>query len=152
MKYLTKINEFVNESVNSYDFYLIQDDPKEFKYEFCDVVGNKYLVEFKNVDRKNLSHIYELKYYVYNNGEYSVSKIVNVNPYRILQTVFGDIINDFIKKCPFVKEIYLTGLSKEREREFISSRTRIYKRYLDMNIPKGFIVSQSGNLIKLKRK
>jgi len=125
-----------------------------FTYNFEDVIGNKYLVEFKNIPvikEKELSNVYELLYFVKDNDSYSVSKIVNVNPYRVLQTVFGDILNDFTKRCYWVKEIYFVGLAKEKEKEYVTSRTRIYKRYLDMNPPNGFNVRQSGNAILLRR-
>ena len=155
MKYLISIQNLLLENVQSYEFELTSDGPKMVKYEFEDVVGNKYLVEFKNIPIRRsgeLSHVYELLYYVFNEGNYSVSKVVNVNPYRILQTVFGDILKDFAKRCPWATEIYFVGLGKDREREFITSRTKIYRRYLDMNPPVGFIISQSGNNIKITRK
>ena len=37
------------------------------------------------------------------------------------------------------------------EKQFVTSRTIIYKRYLDMNPPKGFSVRQCVNAIQLKR-
>jgi hypothetical protein len=154
MKNLSSFFQFLTEEVQSYSFELISDDPLLFKYSFEDVVGNKYLVEFKNipVSRKGeLSNVYELVYFVKDDDYYSVSKIVNVNPYRVLETVFGGILKDFSKRCSWAKEIYFVGLSKDREKDFISSRTRVYKRYLDMNPPIGFNVSQLGNTIKLRK-
>ncbi len=152
MKYLLDISDFILESVEPYSFELVSDEPKMFKYTFEDIVGNKYLVEFKNKPIRKigqLSNIYELLYYVYDNEYYSVSKVVNVNPYRVLQTVFGEILNDFSERCSWAKEIFFVGLAKDREKEYITSRTKIYKRYLDMNPPEGFIVRQGGNSIKL---
>ena len=154
MKYLNSIQNLLLEEVKSYQFDLESNDPILIKYTFNDVVGNKYLVEFKNIPVRKigeLSHVYELLYFVEDEGSYSVSKIVNVNPYRVLQTVFGDILNDFAKKCSWSKEIFFVGLAKDTEREYVTSRTRIYKRYLDMNPPKGFSVRQGGNAIQLRR-
>ena len=155
MKYLISIYKKINESIDSYDYHLTSDDAFLYKYEFEDAVGNKYLVEFKNIpitkDRQ-LSHVYELLYYVKSEGQYSVSKIVNVNPYRILKTVFGDILKDFTKRCSWATNIFFVGLAKDREREFVTSRTKIYKRYLDMNPPNGFSIKQAGNAIQLERK
>lgn len=154
MKNLSNFYQFIKEEVQSYQFNLESDDPFMFKYTFEDIVGNRYLVEFKNIAVRKpgkLSNVYELLYYVEDEGSYSVSKIVNVNPYRVLQTVLGDILNDFISKCPLAKEIHFVGLGKDREKEFVTSRTRIYKRYLDMNQPNGFSVRQVGNSIKLTR-
>jgi hypothetical protein len=154
MKNLSSFYQFIIEEVQSYSFEVVSNNPLLFKYSFEDVVGNKYLVEFKNIPVRKvgeLSNVYELIYFVEDEGSYSVSKIVNVNPYRVLQTVFGDILNDFAKKCSWSKEIFFVGLAKDTEKDYITSRTRVYKRYLDMNPPKGFSVRQGGNAIQLRR-
>jgi hypothetical protein len=154
MRILQHFYQFLCEEIQSYNFEIDSNNPMLFTYNFEDVIGNKYLVEFKNIPvikEKELSNVYELLYFVKDNDSYSVSKIVNVNPYRVLQTVFGDILNDFTKRCYWVKEIYFVGLAKEKEKEYVTSRTRIYKRYLDMNPPNGFNVRQSGNAILLRR-
>ena len=154
MKYLSHFFQFLTEEVQSYHFELESDDPFLIKYKFEDVIGNKYLVEFKNIPIRKideLSHVYELLYYVEDEGQYSVYKIVNVNPYRVLKTVFGDILNDFTKRCQWAKIIYFVGLAKETEKQYVTSRTRIYKRYLDMNPVSGFRIQQSGNAIQLTR-
>jgi hypothetical protein len=154
MKNLSSFYQFIIEEVQSYSFEVVSDNSMLFKYSFEDVVGNKYLVEFKNIPVRRpgeLSNVYELLYFVEDEGSYSVSKIVNVNPYRVLQTVFGDILNDFAKRCSWSKEIFFVGLAKDTEREYVTSRTRIYKRYLDMNPPQGFSVRQGGNAIQLRR-
>ncbi len=154
MKFLETFFQFLLEEMQSYSFELASDDPLLFKYSFEDVVGNKYLVEFKNIPVRKpgeLSNVYELLYFVEDKGSFSVSKIVNVNPYRVLQTVFGDILNDFAKRCSWAKEIFFVGLAKETEKDYITSRTRVYKRYLDMNPPVGFSVRQGGNAIQLRR-
>jgi len=154
MKNLSSFYQFIIEEVQSYSFEIVSDNSMLFKYSFEDVVGNKYLVEFKNIPVRRpgeLSNVYELLYFVEDEGSYSVSKIVNVNIYRVLQTVFGDILNDFSKRCSWAKEIFFVGLAKESEKDYITSRTRIYKRYLDMNPPKGFSVRQGGNAIQLRR-
>ena len=119
----------------------------------ADVVGNRYLVEFKNIPilrTGDLSTTYELLYFVLNDDHYSVSKVVNVNPYRVLKTVFGDILNDFTNRFR-VKTIYFVGLAKEREREYISSRTKMYVRYLTMNPIPGYRLQNAVNSIKLNK-
>jgi hypothetical protein len=154
MKNLPSFYQFIIEEVQSYSFEVVSNNPLLFKYSFEDVVGNKYLVEFKNIPVRKvgeLSNVYELIYFVEDEGSYSVSKIVNVKQYRVLQTVFGDILNDFAKKCSWSKEIFFVGLAKDTEKDYITSRTRVYKRYLDMNPPKGFSVRQGGNAIQLRR-
>ncbi len=154
MKHLIPIHQLILEEIQSYDFYLESDNPLLLKYKFEDVVGNNYLVEFKNIPVRRpgeLSNVYELLYFVEDEGEFSVSKIVNVNPYRVLETVFGRILEDFSKRCSWAKEIYFVGLAKEQEKDYITSRTRVYKRYLDNNPPVGFSVRQGGNAIQLRR-
>ncbi len=146
--------DFISEGLESYEFDLISDDPFLYKYHFFDSHNNKYLVEFKNIpddEKETPSNVYELLYYVEDEGSFSVYKIVNVNPYKTIETVLGSILNDFIKRCNWVGEIFFVGLAKETEKEYVTSRTKIYKRYLDMNPPEGFSVSMSGNSIQLRR-
>jgi len=155
MRKISLYSNFVNEKVDSYEFNLESDSPFMYKYTFSDIEGNKYLVEFKNIPVikvGELSTVYELLYYVEDEGSYSVSKIVNVNPYRVLETVFGSILNDFTKRCRWVKNIFFVGLAKDLEKDYVTSRTKIYKRYLEMNPPVGFNVSQGGNAIRITRK
>ena len=154
MRKISPYINFINEKVDSYQFNLESEDPFMYKYNFSDTEGNNYLVEFKNipVSKVNeLSTVYELLYYVEDEGGYSVYKVVNVNPYRVLETVFGDILNDFTKRCKWAKQIFFVGLAKDLEKDFVTSRTKIYKRYLDMNPPVGFNISQAGNTIQMKR-
>lgn len=154
MKNITSFTKFINEKVDSYQFNIESDDPFMYKYTFIDVEGNKYLVEFKNIPVNKigkLSTVYELLYYVEDEGQYSVYKVVNVNPYRVLETVFGDILNDFTKRCKWSKQIFFVGLAKDLEKDYVTSRTKIYKRYLDMNPPVGFTVKQAGNAIQMTR-
>ena len=153
MKNLSSIYDLLLEGVESYAFELVSDNPKMVKYSFEDVVGNRYLVEFKNIPilrTGDLSTTYELLYFVLNDDHYSVSKVVNVNPYRVLKTVFGDILNDFTNRFR-VKTIYFVGLAKEREREYISSRTKMYVRYLTMNPIPGYRLQNAVNSIKLTK-
>jgi len=153
MKNLSSIYDLLLEGVESYLFELKSDNPKMVKYSFEDAVGNRYLVEFKNIPilrTGDLSTTYELLYFVLNDEHYSVSKVVNVNPYRVLKTVFGDILNDFTNRFR-VKTIYFVGLAKEREREYISSRTKMYVRYLTINPITGYRLQNAGNSIKLTK-
>ncbi len=146
--------EFISEGVQSYDFELISDNPFLYKYQFFDSEQNKYLVEFKNkpvLKQGKLSNVFELLYYVEDEGQFSVYKLVNVNPYKTIKTVFGDILNDFVNRCMWAKEIFFVGLAKDQEKDYITSRTKIYRRYLDKNPIKGFTISQGGNAIQLRR-
>lgn len=154
MRFIKNISEFIIESANSYEFKLLSDNPRLYKYEFFDEAENKYLVEFKNIPinrSDKLSNTFELLYYVLDGSTYSVIKVVNVNLFRTIKTILGDILNDFSKRCSWSKEVFFIGLGKDREREYITKRTKVYKRYLDMNPPKDFTVKQSGNIIRLRR-
>lgn len=148
MKYLKPFLE----EVKSYSYELISDDPKLVKYGFVDIESNNYLVEFKNISNsKSLGTSYELVYFVEDETGYSVSKIVNVNIYSVLQTIFKDILTDFISRFSWAKSIFFIGLAKDREKNFITLRTKIYMRYLTRNPVSGFRVSQVGNTIRLNR-
>ena len=154
MKNLSSIYDLLLEDVESYSFELESNNPKLVKYSFEDIAGNKYLVEFKNIPilrTSDLSTTFELVYFVLNDDHYSVSKVVNVNPYRVLKTVFGDILNDFTNRFSWAKTIYFIGLAKEKEREYISSRTKMYVRYLTMNPVPGYRLQNAGNSIKLNK-
>lgn len=156
MKKILSIYDKLFELVESYPVEIISDSDPIIKYKFNDIQGNEYLVEIKNLDDpersgKILGKRYEIVYFVLNNNDYSVSKIVNVNPYRTVQTVLGYILNDFFKKRPWVTQIRLTGLSKDLEKEYISQRTKFYLRFLEKNPIKGFRVRSVGNLIILDK-
>lgn len=156
MKYLNSIWNILLESVESYEWKFESDTDDKVRYKFKDSCDNWYLVEFKSIPRlragkNDLGTEYELSYFVYDKSKdsYDVSKLVNVNPYRTLKTVFGDILNDFIKRKSWVKKITMVGLSKEREKEYVSQRTKMYVRYLERNPLRGYKLENYGNRINL---
>jgi hypothetical protein len=154
MRYLNSIYDLLFEAVESYQWEFIEDTDKRIRYSFIDMNDNKYLVEFKNIPsgrKRDLGTQYELCYYVYDEDkqDYNVSKVVNVNPYRTLQTVFGNILNDFIERKSWVKKISLQGLSKDQEGHYISQRTRMYARYLERNPVTGYKMVTYNNTINL---
>lgn len=151
MRYINSIYEFLIESVQSYNWEFISDDGKKIKYKFNDLVNNLYLVEFKKITSRNSVNEYELTYYVYDNDKnyYNVSKLTNVNPYRILKTIFSEILTDFINRNPLTKNIKMEGLSKDYERNYISQRTKMYVRYLERNPINGYKLETFGNRINL---
>lgn len=157
MKYLNSIYDLLLEEVQSYQWELVSDGDKKVKYTFDDDNGNSYLVEIKNLPgiKNDLSTSWELVYFVVDEDQYSrffsVSKVVNVNPYKTLQTVFGDILRDFIKRRSWAKTIMIHGLAKDREREFISQRTKMYVRFLERNPIPGYKLTQYGNRINLTK-
>lgn len=153
MKHLNSIYDFIFESVEEYKWELIEDTNNYVRYKFQDVVGNHYLVEFKNVNSivNKVGTEFELHYFVYDDKlkEYSVSKMVNVNPYSTVKTVMGGIIQDFLRRKPWLKKIVIHGLSREKERDYISQRTKFYVRYLERNPLPGFRLQHSSNTINL---
>lgn len=129
------------------------------RYGFEDADGNEYLVLFKNDARgpngSQLGSSYELTYFVWDveAGDWSISKIVNSNIFRLTKTVFGEILVSFLKTKPWIKMVRIEGLRKAGEGDFdITKRTRLYSRYLNMNPIEGYEVRISGNKIALTKK
>lgn len=153
MKYLKSIKDVMNESIEGYSSYIESNDDFKVKYRFVDADGNKYLVKFKNdptgPNNSILGTSYELSYFVWDNdiNDWSISKIVNSvkgNVYKTLKTIFGKILNDFLKSRSWVKSIWLIGLPKEDDISQ-SQRSRIYLRHLKNNPIAGFDVKSLGD-------
>lgn len=153
MKYLKSIKDVMNESIEGYSSYIESNDDFKVKYRFVDADGNKYLVKFKNdptgPNNSILGTSYELSYFVWDNdiNDWSISKIVNSvkgNVYKTLKTIFGEILNDFLKSRSWVKSIWLIGLPKEDDISQ-SQRSRIYLRHLKNNPITGFDVKSLGD-------
>ena len=156
MKYLNSIWDILFEAVEPYEWEFISDNEKNVRYRFTDTMGNNYLVEFKNIPRlkssaNDLGTEYEISYFVLDKESdyYNVSKLVNVNPYKTLHTIFGGVLYDFIKRKSWVKKPTMTGLAKDTERTYVSQRTRMYVRYLERNPIPGFKMENYGNKINL---
>ncbi len=118
------------------------------KYEFS-INDDKYLVEFRK-----MINMWELLYYIWDGRSWSVSKLGSKgNIYKIIDLVFGKYLNKFINDYN-PKEILIEGLSKDKEKEYVSQRTRVYLRYLKRNTPTGWEIYPKGNpinnIIKLK--
>ena len=118
------------------------------EYKF-DIGGENYQVEFQKLKNK-----WKLSYYIWDKDKWSVSKMTsNGNGLRVINEVFGKYLNKFIDNHN-PKEILIEGLSKEKEKEYVSQRTKIYLRYLRKNTPNGWELLPKGdpinNTIKLK--
>jgi hypothetical protein len=134
---------------------ILRDDNLHVDYEFEDHLGNKFLVQFKNITHNGrLSKEYNFSYFVWDVDidNWSVSKEIDSNPFRIVRTVLGDILNDFINRKRWCVRIYFEGLSKESQRGYISQRTKLYLRFLEQNPVNGFNMSNYGNKFILTRK
>lgn len=152
MKYLNSIYDLLFEEVESYQWELSEDTNARVRYNFIDANGNKYLLEFKNVprlrdSRNDLGTEYEASYFVFDEDKdyYDVSKLVNTNPYSTLKTIFGEIFPDFTKRKSWVKTITMFGLAKDREKHYITQRTKMYVRYLERNPVAGYKLEYNGN-------
>lgn len=118
------------------------------KYEFT-IDNDKYQVEFRKI-----TDMWELLYYIWDNDNWSVSKLPSKgNIHKIINMVFGTYLKKFIDENN-PKEILIEGLPKEREKEYVSQRTKLYLRYLRNNKPNGWELSPKGNpvnnIIKLR--
>lgn len=126
---------------------LFESFDKNIIYEFS-FRENIYQIEFKKID-----DTWELLYYIWDGESWSVSKTNQGNIYQILDIIFGKYLNKFIREWG-PKEIIIEGLPKEREKEYVSQRTKAYLRYLKRNIPIGWEIYPKGdpknNIIKLK--
>lgn len=156
MRYLRNFMEMIFEEIESYDINLLEGDNFLIKYSFTDISGNKYLVQFKNdsigpKSKPRLGNSYEMTYFVWDEEieNWSVSKIVNSNIFRVMKTIFGEIVPSFLEENPLVKVLRFEGLAKEVERDFITQRTKLYVRYLTNNPIEGYRLENYGNRINL---
>jgi len=156
MKYL-KTFYFMVESINTYDITNIEEEKFVTKYYFTDIEGNRYLVRFKNDKigtkmKPMIGKTYELCYYVWDEeiGDWNVNKIVNTNVWSVLHTIFNEILNDFIKRNPWINNIRMEGLAKEIERDLVTQRTKLYLRHFRNNPNPNLMVEYfGGNKINL---
>jgi len=101
MKYLKSITELLNEKIEAYPVRLVSgSDDFLVKYEFEDIEGNRYLVQFKNdsIGPKSnpiLGKSYEMAYFAWDDDvdDWNVNKMVSSNPYSTLKTIFENITN-----------------------------------------------------------
>jgi len=127
------------------------------EYQFNDELGNKFLVQFKNVPigKKTLSKKYTMSYFVWDKSiqNWSVTKMVGTNPLKVVATVLGHVMDDFLKRKFYLcNEVQFEGLAKENERHFITQRTKMYLRYLEQNPKPGFTYTNWGNnIITIRR-
>lgn len=140
---ILRFNEFINESVESYDFTKTHTDKKLTSYTFTDASNNMYLVEFRTKNKMT-----ELAYYVKdNNGNWSVSEITNSgNIFSITKTVYGSILRDFLADSD-VSRVFITGVGKTLEKDYITQRTKVAYRYLNNNLSNDFKITLVGNKI-----
>ena len=156
MKYLKTTMDMIIEGIESYEVNLLPGDDFLIKYTFTDIEGNNYLVQLKNDSmgpgNSNLGSSYELTYFVWDDEikDWSISKVVNANIFRLVKTIFSDIVPEFLKNKPWVKMIRFEGLAKENDDKFaITQRTKLYVRFLTNNPIEGYKMEKNGNKINL---
>jgi len=150
MKHIHNYNLFLESKayVNS----LSRDNNYYVDYTFEDDLGNKFLVQFKNITigKEDLSKEYTMSYFVWDDNiqDWSVSKLVESSPWKIVSTVLGDIVNDFLKRKSFLcNKLQFEGLAKENEKNYMTQRTKMYLRYLTNNPVSNFKMRNYGNNI-----
>jgi hypothetical protein len=131
---------------------LSRDNNYYVDYIFEDDLGNKFLVQFKNITigKGDLSKEYTMSYFVWDDNiqDWSVSKLIESSPWKIVSTVLGDIVNDFLKRKSFLcNKVQFEGLAKENEKNYMTQRTKMYLRYLTNNPISNFKMSNYGNNI-----
>ena len=149
MKHLYNYISFT-ESNSFSDFNITKDDNYYVEYTFNDNKGNRFLVQFKNIiiGKNTLSKEYTMSYFVWDSeiNNWSVSKLINSSPYKIVSMVLGKILNDFVVRKSFLcNKVQFEGLAKENERDYMTQRTKIYLRYLGNNPVPNFKMTNYGN-------
>lgn len=142
MKHITNFRIF--ESVEPYPYEF---DESENCYSFSDG-KNKFEVEFSYIAEDDL---YDLKWFLDKNGIYTYD-IVNSNIYRLLNTIMGKILRDFIEKNDDCRHILIHGMSKRNEKSEITQRTNVYYRFLKNNPIYGWDLDRYQNEIYLDKK
>ena len=135
----------IYESIEPYQFDEAGSINGTYYYFFSDG-HNKFRVE---IGRRPEGEA-EILYCVKDNNEWTF-KIVPTNIYKILKTIFGEIIPDFISKNDWCQMITIKGLGKGTEKEPITKRTKIYYRYLQNNPIQGWKLDRYGNEIYLDK-
>jgi hypothetical protein len=156
MKHLESYNQF---SENNYraSVQLSKDTNYIVEYTFQDEFENRFLVQFKNitVGQNILGKLYTMSYFVWDSmiNNWSVTKMAGTNPWRVVSTVLGVIVTDFLKRKSFLcNTLKFEGLAKENEKSFVTQRTKMYLRWLSMNPISNFsVINHGNNLITLKR-
>lgn len=158
MRHLISFSESISYEWTSVENKKFQKD-SHFEYFFSDEYDNQFKVQ---IERKSpWSDTVELVYLVKNihedededdfRGGWSYD-LIKTNIYRVLQTVFGDILTNFLKENNWCDRVELVGILKKSENTGdVSKRSKIYKRFLDKNPIPGFAVNQDINLIVLSK-
>lgn len=147
----------IRESIETYEIKSeVNDNNLVVKYNFDDSYNNRFMVQFKNDTvgpefKPMLGNSYELTWYVWDVNDWSVTKIVNANIFSILYTVFGNILDEFLSKRPWITSIRFEGIEKENEKEILTQRTKFYLRHLRNNPVNGFRLENWGNKILLTK-
>ena len=130
---------------------------ESYPYEYGGLKGATYYYYFSDgkndfrveIDRKPQGEA-ELVYRVKTDNEWSF-ELVQTNIFRLLKTIFNEILPDFISKNDWCSEITIKGLGKENETDEITQRTKVYYRYLQNNPIDGWEIDRYSNEIYLNK-
>lgn len=148
---------------NGYEWRLVDDARFVVKYEFVDDFENRFLVVFRNdkvgpSDSPRLGNSFEITYFVWDTDveEWSINKMVSTNVHRLMRTIFGSVLDDFVRERNFISLIRVEGIPRVGEDPISrNARTKLYLRHLSGNPLGGYEVDSDGRnkifLIKRKR-
>lgn len=120
---------------------------EEYNYRFDDEKGTKFLVEFHKV-----GDLSELFWYYYDDTIQSWSlDVVKTNILKLLPTILGEILKDYINNNPDIYTILIRGKHEKFEKSPVSKRTRIIYKWLETNPIENFELSSVVNEIYLER-
>lgn len=120
---------------------------EESNYRFEDDLGTKFLVEFHKI-----GDVSEMFWYYFDTTTQSWSlEVIKTNIYRLLPTVLGEILKDYIFDNPDVMTILIRGKHEKFEKSPVSKRTRIFHAWLQKNPIQDFDLSLVENEIYLEK-
>jgi hypothetical protein len=144
MKFIKPYKIF--ESSQPYNYSYFGKEGAQYIYYFNDELGNEFRVEFDHLPQNES----EVRYLVKDDDKWSFKEI-STNIFRITETIFGQIVPDFIQKNDWCQSIIVKGLASSKEKEETTRRTKVYWRYLQNNPIKGWSIDRYINEIYLDR-
>jgi len=153
MKYLKRFNQ-INEG---YSFTKKYNKSNVVIYLFKDEFNNSFKTSFTpyiNLDDNEYDSSYELDWEVFNKSKRKWTyDIVSTNIYKLLSTILGDILNDFISKNINCDVIAITGHPEKDENGNLieNRRFKVYNRYLTNYPIKGWFKTIDGDDIYLNK-
>ena len=117
---------------------------KSVTFEFSDTFENVYEIEYRIKGKKS-----ELLWYINIDNQLYVNKLSNsYEAIKIFKTVLAS-IEEFINIRSEIKEITFEGVAKEREKEYLTQRSKFYAWYLKRHPLENWKLENHINKFKL---